>query len=52
MMIYILTWLLELGGLAFFWGLPGPAAGGALGMGAFVWLALRAQHPAKTAENT
>lgn len=39
LLIYSLTWLLEAGGLFFFWGLPGPAIGGFLGMGALLGLA-------------
>ncbi len=38
LVVYTLTWLLETGGLGLFWGLPGPAAAGALGMGLFVKL--------------
>lgn len=33
--IYILTWMLESFGLAFFWALPGPALAGFIGMGIF-----------------
>lgn len=33
--MYGITWLLQAGGLAFFWGLPGPALAGFVGMGAF-----------------
>jgi len=40
--VYIITWLLEFGGLLFFWGLPGPAVVGFVGMGslavAAIWL--------------
>jgi putative membrane protein len=39
--IYILTWLLQTIGQLFFWGLPGPALVGFLGMGLFILLALR-----------
>jgi uncharacterized membrane protein len=39
--IYILTWLLQTIGQLFFWGLPGPALCGFLGMGLFVVLAVR-----------
>jgi len=38
-LIYSLTWLLETGGLFFFWGLSGPAIAGFLGMGGLLWLA-------------
>jgi putative membrane protein len=40
--IYIVTWLLELGGQAMFWKLPVSAATGFLAMGAFVVLTLAA----------
>jgi putative membrane protein len=36
--IYVVTWLLETGGLLFFWGLPGPALAGFAGMGTLIWL--------------
>jgi len=39
LLIYTITWLLQTGGLLFFWGLPGPAIAGFLGMGSLVWLA-------------
>jgi len=38
-LIYTLTWGLETGGLLLFWGLPGPALAGCLGMGSLTWLA-------------
>ncbi len=41
LLIYIITWLLETIGLLFFWGLPGPALVGFVGMGSFVLLAWR-----------
>jgi lycopene beta-cyclase len=37
--VYGITWLLMAGGLALFWGLPGPAATGFIGMGIFMLLA-------------
>lgn len=37
-LIYSLTWLLETGGLIFFWGLPGPGLAGFAGMGIMVGL--------------
>lgn len=37
-LIYALTWFLEWFGLAFFWGLVGPAIVGFFGMGVFLWL--------------
>jgi putative membrane protein len=40
-LIYATTWLLESVGLAFFFGLPGPAVVGFLGMGVFVWAVVR-----------
>lgn len=39
--VYTTTWLLESVGLGFFFGLPGPAAAGFLGMGIFAALAWR-----------
>jgi putative membrane protein len=39
--IYIITWILQSIGQAFFWSMPGPAAFGFVGMGIFVVLALR-----------
>lgn len=41
LIIYAMTWFLQSLGLAFFWGQPGPALAGAIGMGAFVLLAVR-----------
>jgi hypothetical protein len=40
--VYTLTWVLETFGLAVFWGLPGPALCGFVGMGVLVVLAWRA----------
>ena len=40
--IYIITWVLQTIGQAFFWSMPGPAAFGFVGMGLFAVLALRA----------
>ncbi len=40
--IYVITWILQTIGQAFFWSLPGPAAFGFVGMGLFAVLALRA----------
>lgn len=37
-LMYALTWLLETGGLLFFWGLPGPAVAGFVGMGGLLYL--------------
>ncbi len=37
--IYAITWALQSIGLAFFWGMPGPALVGAAAMGLFLWLA-------------
>jgi lycopene beta-cyclase len=39
--IFTITWLLQTVGLALFWGLPGPALFGFLGMGAFTLMAWR-----------
>lgn len=38
-LIYLITWLLETLGLLFFWGLPGPAVVGFVGMGSVLGLA-------------
>lgn len=46
--IYTITWFLESFGLAFFWGLPGPALAGGLLMGLFVlvgWWPVIAARP-------
>ena len=40
LLIYTITWVLESIGLFFFWGLPGPAVAGFLGMGSILALAL------------
>jgi lycopene beta-cyclase len=39
--IYTLTWIIEVVGQVVFWGLLGPALCGFIGMGVFVWLAWR-----------
>jgi len=41
LLVYIITWLLETGGLAVLWGLPGPAICGFIGMGTLIVLAYR-----------
>jgi putative membrane protein len=41
LLIYTLTWLLEMGGLLLFWDLPGPALVGGLAMGALSVLGWR-----------
>lgn len=41
LIVFTVTWFLELFGLAFFWGMPGPAIVGGLAMGVFVWLGWR-----------
>ncbi len=41
LLLYGLTWLLESVGLVLFWGLPGPALCGFVGMGVFVLLVVR-----------
>jgi len=43
MLVYALTWILEACGLLVFWGLPGPALGGFVGMGVFAVLAWRSR---------
>jgi putative membrane protein len=43
LVIYTITWALQSIGLALFWGMPGPALAGFLGMGVFVLLAWRAR---------
>ena len=42
LLVYTITWLLMTGGLAIFWGMPGPALVGGLMMGVFSFLAWRA----------
>jgi uncharacterized membrane protein len=43
--VYSITWFLQSFGLAFFWGLPGPAACGFLGMGGMIlWSCLRSNN--------
>lgn len=41
LLVYTITWFLEVFGLAFFWGMPGPALVGGIIMGLFVWLGWR-----------
>jgi putative membrane protein len=41
LVIYVITWILEAIGQFFFWGLPGSAIVGFIGMGVVVWLAVR-----------
>jgi uncharacterized membrane protein len=43
LVVYALTWVLETVGLAIFWGLPGPALCGFVGMGLLVVLAWRSR---------
>jgi putative membrane protein len=46
LVIYTLTWLFQALGLGLFWGQPGPALIGLLVMGAFTYLAWKAErHP-------
>lgn len=52
--IYTITWFLESFGLAFFWGLPGPALAGGLLMGLFVlvgWWPVIAARPGQQPTN-
>lgn len=44
LVIYAITWILETLGQLFFWGLPGPAIVGFVGMGIFVWLAVQSRR--------
>lgn len=58
-LIYAIVWLFQFGGLAFFWGLPGPALGGFMAMGTMLglaWFGWRkddhaANHAAKQSTN-
>jgi hypothetical protein len=50
--IYIITWLLQSGGQALFWGQPGPAATGFLVMGYFVFRALRSRPQPTVTQST
>ena len=45
LVVYTITWVLQAVGLGLFWGMPGPALAGALGMGVFVWLGWRKPPP-------
>ncbi len=47
LVIYTITWFLQSVGLALFWGMPGPALVGMLGMGVFVFASLRALRAMK-----
>lgn len=44
LILYTIIWLLQTGGLLLFWGLPGPAVAGFLGMGTMVILSIRRFH--------
>jgi len=44
LLIYGIIWALESIGLAFFWGLPGPALVGFVGMGGMLFLAARGEE--------
>jgi putative membrane protein len=49
LLIYALTWFLQSFGQTFFWGLPGPALAGFLGMGGMLlWALLRSRHEPNT----
>lgn len=45
LIIYTITWFLEVVGLALFWGMPGPALAGGLGMMVFVYVGWRFRKP-------
>jgi len=49
LIIYGLTWALQTIGLLVFWGMPGPALAGFIGMGVFVGLAVRAARAQRAA---
>lgn len=49
--IYALTWFLQTIGQGIFWGQPGPAVFGFIGMGVFIWLAWRKIHAGFSAQN-
>jgi putative membrane protein len=50
LLVYTITWFLEVFGLAFFWGMPGPALIGGIAMGFFVWLGWRSTLKTQTGE--
>jgi putative membrane protein len=54
LIVFTITWFLEVFGLAFFWGMPGPAVVGGLIMGFFVWFGWRSilQTPGQTADGS
>lgn len=45
LVVYTVTWFLEVVGLALFWGMPGPAVVGGVAMYVFVWLGWRGAPP-------
>lgn len=49
--IYAIVWFLQTFGLAFFWGMPGPAFFGSVGMGVFLVLAIRKAMNEQTITN-
>ena len=51
LVIYIVTWLLQGIGQAVFWGMPGPALFGFVGMGIFVVLSMRAYRQTRIAKS-
>ena len=51
LLVYAITWALETIGLLFFWGLPGPALAGFVGMGFMLLWALTGLRQANPTEN-
>ncbi len=51
LVIYTITWFLEVVGLALFWGMPGPALAGGLGMMIFVYVGWRFNNSQLTIHN-
>jgi putative membrane protein len=48
LIVYTVTWFLEVVGLALFWGMPGPAVVGGVAMYVFVWLGWRHAPPLRS----